>query len=223
MAERAQRGRSAAGRGEDAPKLPSGRHGLPRDAVLSNQRERILRALAATIAGYGYGGSSVERIVKRAGVSRRTFYEQFADREDAYLQAYDEAAACMLERLEAAWEEPGADGRLRGCLQTMLDSVAAEPALARIFMVDVLAVGPAALERRERHMRSFAALLERDARAHDGSPPPPLAADGLAAAIYDVVFSRVSRGRTEELPELLEDLHSFCLMIFQYSPVSDPR
>ncbi len=191
---------------------------------MNNQRERILRAVAATIVTYGFIGSSVERIVKRAGVSRRTFYELFADREDAYLQAYDATAACLLERLYAAWEEPR-DGseQLRGCLQAMLDSVAAEPQLARIFMVDLLAAGPLALERRERHMQSFAALLERGARAHNGAPPPPLAGTGLAAAIYDVVFSRVAKGRTEELPEMLEDLHSFCLMIFQYSPVTEPR
>jgi AcrR family transcriptional regulator len=179
--------------------------------------------LAATIARYGYDGSSVERIVKRAGVSRRTFYEQFADREQAYLEAYDEAAGCLLERLRAAWEEPGGGaGQLRQCLRSMLETVAAEPRLARTFMIDVLAVGPPALERRERHMRSFAALLERGARAHDGSPAPPLAADGLAAAIYEAVLTRVSRGQTEELPGLLEDLHSFCLMIFHYSAVAEP-
>jgi AcrR family transcriptional regulator len=171
------------------------------------------------VAGYGYGGASVERIVKRAGVSRRTFYEQFADREDAYLQAYDEAAGCLLGRLLSAWEDPvGGAAKLRACLQAMLESVAAEPELARIFMVDMLALGPAAIERRERHMRTFADLLERGAAAHNGSPAPPLAANGLAAAIYDVVFTRVSRGAADELPGMLEDLHSFCLMIFQYSP-----
>jgi AcrR family transcriptional regulator len=204
--------------------LPSGRHGLPRDVVVSNQRERIMNALVATMTAYGYGGSSVERIAGRAGVSRRTFYEQFAGREDVYLQTYDTAAACLLERVGAAWEEP-ADGpaQLRRCLQTVLECVAGEPRLARVCIVDVLSVGPEALEHRERHMSSFAALLEKGALEHNGAPPPPFATDGLAAAIYDVIYKRVAQGRAEELPDLLEDLHSFCLMLFQYAPIPAPR
>jgi AcrR family transcriptional regulator len=204
--------------------LPSGRHGLPRGFVVSNQRERIMNALVAMVGAYGYGGSSVERIAARAGVSRRTFYEQFAGREDVYLQTYDTAAGCLLERVGAAWEAP-TDGpaQLRQCLQTLLECVAGEPQLARVCIVDVLSVGPRALEHRERHMSSFVALLEKGAREHNGSPPPPLATDGLAAAIYDVVYRRVAQGHAEELPELLDDLHSFCLMLFQYTPVPAPR
>jgi AcrR family transcriptional regulator len=203
--------------------LPSGRHGLSRSFVVSNQRERIMNALVATITSYGYVGCSVERIAGRAGVSRRTFYEQFVSREDVYLQTYDTAAGCMLEHLSAAWEEP-VDGpaQLRLCLQALLGVIASEPELARVCIVDVLSVGPQALEHRERHMRSFAALLEKGAREHNGVPPPPLATDGLAAAIYDVIYKRVAQGHARELPELLEDLHSFCLMLFQYAPVSPP-
>lgn len=204
--------------------LPSGRHGLPRSVVVGNQRERIMNALVATMTAYGYSGSSVERIAARAGVSRRTFYEQFAGREDVYLQSYDKAVGCLLERVSAAWDEPG-DGpaQLRLCLQMVLDSVAGEPRLARFCVVDVFSVGPQALEHRERHMRNFAALLEKGTRKHNGAPPPPLAADGLVAAIYDVIYKRVAQGRAEELPDLLEDLHSFCLMLFRYAPVPEPR
>jgi AcrR family transcriptional regulator len=210
----------------DAPhdlQLPSGRHGLPRDLVVNNQRERIMNALVATMIAYGYGGCSVERIARRAGVSRRTFYEQFADREDAYLQTYDMAAARLLERVDGAWERD-TDGveQLRLWLWSLLGCLADEPRLARICIVDVLSVGPRALEHRERHMRSFAAPLERAAVKHNGAPPPPLATDGLVAAIYDVLYKRVAQDRTDELPDLLEDLHSFCLMLFQYSPSLDP-
>jgi AcrR family transcriptional regulator len=201
------------------PQLPSGRHGLPRDFVVSNQRERIMNALVATIATYGFGGSSVELIAKRAGVSRRTFYEQFADREDAYLRTYDTTAGCLLERLDAAWAEP-VDGveQLRLWLRTLLESIADEPRLARVCMVDVLSVGPRALEHRDRHMHSFAVPLEKAAAEHNGAPPPPLATDGLVAAIYDAIYKRVAQEHTEDLPDLLDDMHSFCLMLFQYSP-----
>jgi AcrR family transcriptional regulator len=156
-------------------------------------------------------------------VSRRTFYEQFTSREDAYLQTLDSAADCLLERVGAAWEEP-VDGstQLRLCLQALLEAIAGEPELARVCIVDVLSVGPQALEHRERHMRSFAALLEKGALEHNGAPPPPLATDGLTAAIYDVIYKRLAQGHTRELPDLLDDLHSFCLMLFQYAPVPSP-
>jgi AcrR family transcriptional regulator len=219
--EQARRRRTAAAPRE--PQLPSGRHGLSRSFVVSNQRGRIMNALVATITSYGYGGCSVERIASRAGVSRRTFYEQFASREDAYLQTFDTAAGCLLEHVSAAWEEP-VDGptQLRLCLKALLETVAGEPKLARVCIVDVLSVGPQALEHRERHMRRFAALLEKGAREHNGSPPPPLATDGLAAAIYDVIYKRVAQRHADELPDLLDDLHSFCLMLFQYAPVPPP-
>jgi AcrR family transcriptional regulator len=183
-----------------------------------------MRSLVATMASYGYAGSSVERIAARAGVSRRTFYEQFAGREDAYLQTYDMLVGCLLERAGAAWEEPG-DGRdqLRTCLRTVLDAAAAEPRLARFCLVEVFSVGAQALEHRELHMRSFAALLEKGAQAHNGAPPPPLVGEGLVAAIYDAMYKRVAQGNAEDLPDLLEDLHSFCLMLFRYEPVPQPR
>jgi AcrR family transcriptional regulator len=204
--------------------LPSGRHGLSATFVASNQRERIMNALVATMTAYGYGGSSVERISNRAGVSRRTFYEQFAGRVGVYLCTYDAAAECLLARLASAWEQPmDGSAQLRLFLTTLLESIAGEPKLARVCIVEVLSVGPEALEHRERYMREFAGLLERGALAHNGAPPPPLATDGLAAAIFDVIYKRVAHGHAEELPELLEDLHSFCLMLFQYAPVPEPR
>jgi AcrR family transcriptional regulator len=202
--------------------LPSGRHGLAREFVVDNQRERIIKALVATIVNYGYSGCSVEQVAKRAGVSRRTFYEQFTGKEDAYLQAYEQAAVCLLERVDAAWEQD-VDGaaQLRLWLETLLESVACEPSLARVFIADVLAAGPQALEHRERHMHEFAVPIERAAAVHNGAPPPPLATDGLVAAIYDILYKRVAQDRTEELPDLLDDLYSFCLMVFQYSPSAD--
>ena len=202
--------------------LPSGRHGLSRDFVATNQRERIVKALLATIVNYGYNGCSVEHVARRAGVSRRTFYEQFASREDAYLQTYDTTARCLLERVNEAWAQD-VDGptQLRTWLETLLESIASEPRLGRVFMVDLLAVGPVALERREEHLRDFTAPLEKAAVRHNGAPPPPLAADGLVAAIYDAIYKRVAQERAAELPDLLEDMHSFCMMVFEYTPAAD--
>jgi AcrR family transcriptional regulator len=195
-----------------ALQLPSGRHGLSREFVAAHQRERILVAFAESVAGYGYAGSSVERVAARAGVSRRTYYEQFSGKEDTYLQLYEALAGPLLERVAAAGRD-GAGDWPRRCLRALLRYVADEPLFARLCVVDVLGAGPAAITARDECLRSFAALLERLARAGGGRPLAPLAAEGLVGAIYDVIYHRVAQEQTADLPDLLDDLHSFCLSV----------
>ena len=131
-------------------------------------------------------------------------------------------------RVNAAWDQDG-DGaeQLRLWLRTLLECLAEEAQLARVCIVDVLSAGPQALEHRERHMHNFAVPLERAAVEHNGgAPAPSLAADGLVAAIYDVIYKLLAQDRADELADLLDDLHSFCLMLFQYSPapaIPEPR
>jgi AcrR family transcriptional regulator len=196
-----------------ALQLPSGRHGLSREFVSAQQRERILLAFAESVAGYGYAGSSVERVAARAGVSRRTFYEQFRGKEDAYLQLYEELTGALVARVTAA----GGDGEgdwSRRCLDALLAGVAAEPLFARLCIVDVLGAGPTAITARDRCLRTFADLLARLAAGGGAERPlAPLAAEGLVGAIYDVMYNRVVQDQAAELPDLLDDLHSFCLSV----------
>jgi AcrR family transcriptional regulator len=193
-----------------ALQLPSGRHGLAPEFVAAHQRERILVAFAESVAGYGYAGSSVERVSARAGVSRRTFYEQFSGKEDAYLQLYEALSGVLIARVTAA----GGDGEgdwPRRCLDALLTFVGGEPLLARLCIVDVLGAGPAAITARDRCLRTFAGLLERLAPAGGAERPlAPLAAEGLVGAIYDVIYNRVAQHQAADLPDLLDDLHSFC-------------
>src|ERR1700683_3587976 len=79
--------------------LPPGRHGLSRSYVAANQRERMLDAVADIVSFKGYVAMSVEEIVSGAGVSRRTFYDSFKDKEAAFLAAYDAVGAELLERI----------------------------------------------------------------------------------------------------------------------------
>src|SRR6516162_10790620 len=85
------------------PQLPSGRHGLLRSFVAANQRERILSAVAEAVAELGYAEMSVEAIVVRAGVSRRTFYEHFKNKEDAFLAAYDALLYQLVRHTQRAY------------------------------------------------------------------------------------------------------------------------
>src|ERR1700755_3613290 len=90
-----------------APRLPAGRHGLPREFIAQNQRERIITALVDTVAERGYNATTVANITKAASVSRRTFYEHFADKEACFLAAYDMVADHIRASMRAAAESFG--------------------------------------------------------------------------------------------------------------------
>jgi AcrR family transcriptional regulator len=189
--------------------LPAGRHGLSRQFVVENQRQRILAAVADVCSSAGYVAMSVEDIVVTSGVSRRTFYDNFRGKEDVYLAAYDEVSKQLLTRVYAAYA--AADGlvaRLRDSLNAFLTFVAEEPAFADMCIVEVMAAGPTAIERRNRTMQAFAEMIEKAAAEElpKSKLPPALTAETLVGGIYEVVYSRVLNGRGGELPDLLPDL-----------------
>jgi AcrR family transcriptional regulator len=196
-------------RRRDSHQLPAGRHGLSRQFVVSNQRERILAAVADVCSASGYVAMSVEDIVVASGVSRRTFYDNFRGKEDVYLAAYDEATKQLLARVAGAYEEAeGLVDKVRDSLSSFLRFVAEEPAFADLCIVEVMAAGSTAIERRNRTMAAFAELIEQAAAAElpKSKLPPSLTAETLVGGIYEVVYARVLQGHGAELPALLPDL-----------------
>jgi AcrR family transcriptional regulator len=191
-----------------AHQLPPGRHGLPRKFVEENQRQRIVDAVADVVSLTGYHGMSVEEIVAVAGVSRRTFYDKFQSKEDAFLAAYDTISSELFERITAAQNADSTfpEGVIAG-LRAFLEYVAEHPQYADACIVEVLAAGPRALERRNGLMRAFAELIRNGAEQMPGAMhPPALTAETIVGGIYEIVYSRVLQGQTRELPELLPDL-----------------
>src|ERR1700704_3648295 len=90
--------------GAPATQLPKGRHGLSREFVAGNQRERLLDAIANVVAEKGYAATRVVDITHYAGVSRKTFYELFVDKEDCFLAAYDAITALLMDKMARALE-----------------------------------------------------------------------------------------------------------------------
>jgi AcrR family transcriptional regulator len=184
-------------------RLPRGPHGLSRDEVRASQRGRMLEAMARAAAEKGYAATTVADVIARAGVSRATFYEHFGDKEDCFVAAFDAGVDLMLFALEGSVDV--SDGtpveRLDRVLRAYLDLLAAEPAFARTFLVEVYAAGPRAIERRAelqgRFVDSIADVLETDER---------FACEALVAAISSLVTSKVGAGRAHELPALREPL-----------------
>jgi AcrR family transcriptional regulator len=129
--------------------LPRGRHGLTREQVETDQRLRIVVGMAEAMRAKGYVGTPVADIIKRAAVSRETFYQLYRDKLASFLAAFDLVGEILLDRLATALDGPGEPiDRLERAVDTYLDSLASEPGFARLFLVEVHAAGPEAMARR---------------------------------------------------------------------------
>jgi AcrR family transcriptional regulator len=193
----------------DIPRrLPRGTHGLDPGVVAASQRTRLLEAVGRAVADKGYAGATIDDIVRGAGVSKKTFYDHFADKLDCFLAAYEAASDELLARLREAQSRPeGWLERTRAGIVAYLRWLAAEPALARVFLIEVAAAGPVAAERRERIRDRYAEVLRElqdDARTDIPALPrlPDEIFHALVAAVDEVVVRRIRESGGADLPEL---------------------
>lgn len=197
-------------------RLPRGRHGLPRRFIVHNQRERMLLAVAEAVAEQGYATTTVADIIARARLSRRTFYEHFADKQECYLAAYDTVVEQLLAAVGQAYEQADSwTQKVHDGLETFLAYLAAEPAFARMCIVEVVAAGPEARSRRDAAMRVFVDFLEPGrAVSPRGVEAPALASEIVVGGIYEIIYSRLQRNAADELVEMLPELLRCALIPF---------
>lgn len=194
--------------GDIPRRLPRGAHGLDPDVVLASQRTRLLEAVGQAVAEKGYAGATIDDIVRGAGVSKKTFYDHFRDKLDCFLAAYETASDELLTRLREAQSGPeGWLERTRAGIAAYLRWLAAEPALARVFLIEVAAAGPVAAERRERIRDRYADVLRElqdDVRAEIPALPtlPAEVFHALVAAVDELVVRRIRESDARALPEL---------------------
>jgi AcrR family transcriptional regulator len=204
---------------EDYPpelaRLPPGRHGLPREFVTHNQRERLIAGIAEAIAEHGYSGTTIAHITRAAAVSRRTFYEHFSSKDECFVAAYDTVMKELRERVSAAFEETEEWPRaIRAGIEAMLQFLAAEPNLARLCMVEALVAGPAVVERYDAAIQSFVPYFQE---GREGRPKEVLdrlsatTEEALVGGMVSLISRRIIAGKTEELEDLLPDLVEFTL------------
>ena len=193
----------------DIPRrLPRGTHGLDPGVVAASQRTRLLEAVGRAVAEKGYAGATIDDIVRGAGVSKKTFYEHFRDKLDCFLAAYEAASDELLTRLrEAQAAREGWLERTRAGIAAYLRWLAAEPALARVFLIEVAAADPVAAERRERLRDRYADVmrdLHDDARAEIPALPrlPDEVFHALVAAVDELVVRRIRESGATALPAL---------------------
>lgn len=184
------------------------------ELVTSPKRQAILDGMLEAVGAEGYERTSVRTVLDRTGVYRQAFYDNFADKDDCYLQAF-EAGVERVEALvlaAAAGEESWTD-QLRSGLAALLDFLEAEPDVGRALIVEVHAAGPEALAKRTAAMERINGFLDRAREeAADGEAPPPIAGEGIAAGIHAVIHSRLATGADEGFRELLPEFMYFAVL-----------
>jgi len=191
-----------------AVRLAPGPQGLERAEVERVQRERLIAAMAHVVAEVGYEETTVELVLTEAGISRRTFYELFADREDCFLAAYDAAMGRVLRVVTDAYLDCDApEQRIEHALETFLQLLAAEPDLARMCVVEVFAAGPKARERRADAMDHLAKLVQHALGELRGDDKlDRLSAQALIGAVHELIYLPIDRRETASLPGMASEI-----------------
>lgn len=184
-------------------RLPGGLHGLSRAEVVASQRSRIFQALVESVAEHGYADTNVREILVHAGVSRKTFYEQFSSKDECLLAIYDGAAQSLRGVVQRAYES-GVTPRERidAALDIVLEWVDAEPGLARLCMLEVPSVG---ITGQQRVTATSAWLSSVMADVLGDLDVPELLPELIVGGIHQMLIQRLVND-TSELPTLATDL-----------------
>lgn len=187
---------------------PRGRHRLPPEVVSRSQRERLLEAAVRVVAEKGYGAMTIGDLTKEAGVSRTTFYELYDDKEACFLAAYDNAVETLVRRVVKAYESQKAwPDRAAAGLAALLETLAEEPALARLSLVDIGRAGPTAQRRYRAAIQRLIPLFDDGRDFAPGGRNLPANTSRMAiGGVTGLISDELVAGRAEQLPGLLSDV-----------------
>ena len=213
--------RAKATSGAKASAVPV-RPALSREFVAVHKRRRIMDAIAELTAEQGYDATKIGDIVRRAGVARKTLYDNFEGKEEVFLAAFDAAVEEALARIEADCAEVEGDWeeRVQAGLASFLRYVAENPALARMCMIEALSATQTATERYEAAMQRFVELTKRAVPQDDQLPET--IEETLVGGVAWIVYQQIRRGETEKAESLLPELSEFMLAPFLGAAEPDP-
>ncbi len=188
-----------------------------RGGVVEIQRARMIAAMVEVARERGVGAVTVAHVVTRAGVSRRTFYELFEDREACFLAAFDQAVERAAVRVLPAFDAGGSwRERVRGGLGALLEFVEDEPGLGALCVVDALGAGPLALERRAQVVGALIDVVDGGRREARGSARPTrLTAECVVGAVLAVLHARLSGGGASRMVGLLGPLMGMIVLPYE--------
>jgi AcrR family transcriptional regulator/DNA-binding MarR family transcriptional regulator len=185
--------------------------------VTELQRVRLLDAAFAVVSEDGYRRMTARRVSGRAGVSNKTFYDLFTDREDCFLAAFNHAVDEIAAVVLPAYEGEGRwDARIRAGLGALLGLLDRESALRLLVFVEALGAGPRVLERRAQVLDVLETAVDQGrAGVKSGRELPPLTAEGVVGAAFGVIHARLLEQHPEPLTELLNPLMAMIVLPYR--------
>lgn len=187
-------------------RLPPGRHGLSREFVVQNQRDRLAAGIIAAVAEKGYRDTTVSDIAAAAGVSRRTFYTYFKSKEECYLGTYEVIARYLADASRAGGEGVEEWGqRVRAEIGGAMAFFAANPDLVRFYLVAPPRAGETVAERYRVGAQRVLEQLTRDLPP-DARQPTPDVLNAISGGMAALIVRKVEAGEGERLAELVPDL-----------------
>jgi AcrR family transcriptional regulator/DNA-binding MarR family transcriptional regulator len=193
----------------------SDRRTLARRQVADVQRARMLAAMVDVAAERGVADTAIAHVVARSGVSRRTFYDIFTDREDCFLAAFDDAVERAAETIgPVCMAAHGWRDRMREGLTALLGFCERNPKLAHLLFVSSLNAGPVALARRTAVLERLQLLVDegRQESRRKAGAPASLTAEGIVGAVAGVMHARLATHRSPRLLELANPLMSMIVL-----------
>ena len=174
-----------------------------------------MKAMAELCAEKGYEATRIADLVQRAGVARKTLYDNFEGKEEVFLAAFDTAVDEVSQSIENACEEAEGEwiDRLAAGLRAFLAYLAENPATARMCIVEAVSVTPAASERYDEALRRFVELLRRSTPTETGLPET--IEDTLVGGVVWILHQLIRRGETERAVDLTPELLGFILSPYQ--------
>jgi AcrR family transcriptional regulator len=192
------------------PPVPRGRHAPPLEVRLEVQKQRLFDAAAVVFSGVGYADASAEAISRQAGMSKATFYEHFANKEECIVALFEYVSATVLDVLVDASRAAGLDfrERHRAGLRAILEIAEANPSVAQAILVETVGAGPRVAELRDNALSTVAQVMyEETVRAAERvGGGPAFASPDEAFAIVGATFELVSRQLRTGQPARLLDL-----------------
>lgn len=187
------------------------RPALPREFVAVHKRRRMMDAMAELAAERGYGATKIADVVSRAGVARKTLYDNFTGKEELFLVAFETTVSEAREAVETACEEAGAGegSRVEAGLEALLDFLASNPAHARMCMVEALSATPATAACFEEAIHGFVELLRSSLPPARGRPQT--LAETLVGGVAWILQQRIRNAEAEVVGALLPELSGFVL------------
>jgi AcrR family transcriptional regulator len=183
--------------------LARGDQNVSRSFVVESQRARILDAVTNLVAADGYASLRVEEIAERAAVSLVAFYEHFADKEDAFLVAYEVGHGKALAAVERAYLTHS-DWRLavRSGIAALFEFLATEPSFAHIALLDAMVATEHTVQRVSAGVDAFGQMLVPGLDQTAGQRPADVTIEAIAGGVVDLCLHYVLSGKIRELPEL---------------------